>query len=344
MTPQTVFAIATSCVIVLGLQASAWTAERTARAVQKSPEVQRAVQRALDFLAANQNADGSWSSGSYQRHPAITGLAGLAFLSAGSTPLEGPHARRIHRAIEFLLSQTNPTTGLIGGSSPDSPVMYAHGFAVLFLAEAYGMGSPPALEHALRRATALIVQSQRRDGGWRYEPLPVGESDLSVTVCQVMALRAARNAGIAVPKGVIDDAITYVKHSANPNGAFRYMLGANQHTSFALTAAGLTALYSAGVYDAPELQRGLNYLFDFLRRSGYRSPDYFLYGHYYAAQAFFQAGSPFWELYYRDLSAELLRQQRADGGWNSKEGDVFGTAVAAILLQMPNQYLPIFER
>ena len=95
-----------------------------------------------------------------------------------------------------------------------------------------------------------------------------------------MALRAANNAGIHVPKSVVDRAIDYVKNSYNHrNGAFNYQIeegpgGRRQMTrySFALTAAGVTALYGAGVYDDAHLEAGLGYmkqnLYSFSRRSG----------------------------------------------------------------------------
>jgi len=317
---------------------------RVVKVNEKPGPVRAAVQRALSFLAANQNVDGSWGSGNYDKHAGITGLAGMALLSNGSTPREGPYALRLRRALRYVVSVADPKTGLIRSPGHDAPAMYGHGFAVLFLAEAYGMSDNAALPQVLRKAVALIIDAQHRDGGWRYEPSPAGNSDLSVTVCQLMALRAARNAGIAVPKGTIDAAIEYVKKSANPNGAFRYMIQLPQNTTFALTAAGVTALYSAGVYDLPELRRGVLYLDGFLRRNGYRAPDYFFYGHYYAAQAMFQSGRATWHGYYRGIGAALLKRQRPDGGWNSKHGDVFGAAAAAIILQMPNQYLPIYER
>ena len=48
----------------------------------------------------------------------------------------------------------------------------------------------PGLRDALERAVALIVSSQNDQGGWRYEPRPA-DADISVTVMQLVALRAA---------------------------------------------------------------------------------------------------------------------------------------------------------
>src|SRR5205807_350313 len=137
-------------------------------------------------------------------------------------------------------------------------------FATLFLAEAHGMVNQPALRNALKgsldRAIKLIIRTQNSEGGWRYRPVR-NDADLSVTICQIMALRAARNAGFAVPKKTADDCIAYVKKCQElpGSGGFRYQ-PSGRDTGFARTAAGVVALYSAGLYEAKEVERGLDYL------------------------------------------------------------------------------------
>ena len=76
--------------------------------------------------------------------------------------------------------------------------MYSHAFATLFLAEVYGMVEREDVKRTLQRSVDLIVDSQNAEGGWRYKPF-ARESDMSITVCQVLALRSARNVGIHVP-------------------------------------------------------------------------------------------------------------------------------------------------
>ena len=49
------------------------------------------------------------------------------------------------------------------------------------------------LHEVLTRAVQLIIETQNAEGGWRYHPHRA-DADLSVTICQIMALRAARNA------------------------------------------------------------------------------------------------------------------------------------------------------
>src|SRR5689334_22372078 len=103
------------------------------------------------------------------------------------------------------------------------------------LAEVVGMAPDSALaadcRAALAKAVDLILKAQRvrksRDhaGGWRYQPNSF-DSDLSVTGWQVMALRAAKDAGCAVPAEPIDRAVAYVKRCAVPrSGGFAYQPG-----------------------------------------------------------------------------------------------------------------------
>ncbi len=63
------------------------------------------------------------------------------------------------------------------------------------------MTQRPELREKLTRAVELIVNTQSTDGGWRYQPIRYGpkESDISVTVCEVMALRARAMPGCTCP-------------------------------------------------------------------------------------------------------------------------------------------------
>ncbi len=238
--------------------------------------------------------------------------------------------------------------------------MYGHGFATLFLAEVYGMAPTPALRTELRgtlqRAVRLIIDSQNREGGWRYQPR-ANDADISVTICQIMALRAARNAGIAVPKSVAENCTKYVKEcqDLHGDGGFRYQRGGGfGGTGFARTAAGVVALYSAGVYKGPAVKKGLDYLM--LRKPGgnrfidHEMEAHYYYGHYYAAQAMWTAGGRYWREWYPAIRDELLRL--APGGHRNNDGSWFdrrlcrhySTAMALIILQIPNNYLPILQR
>jgi hypothetical protein len=159
-----------------------------------------------------------------------------------------------------------------------------------------------------------------------------------------MALRAARNAGLYVPAETSDRTVEYVKRSQNADGGFMYMIQGGQ-SAFPRSAAGVVALYSAGIYEGPEIEKGLAYLNDFLPRGGmWNRESHYYYGHYYAVQAMWHAGADRWVKWYAAIRDELLARQREDGSWMDPICSEYGTAMATIILQMPNNYLPIFQR
>lgn len=316
--------------------------EKTA-ASMLTPTTQRAIDRGLSFLATQQHKDGAFGSGGYSRNVAVCALGGMAFMSAGSTPGRGPYGDVVDRCVDFILAHAQDGGFItVQGSSSHGP-MYGHGFATLFLAEAYGMTMRGDLREKLAKAVDLIVSTQNSEGGWRYQPQR-RDADVSVTICQIMALRAARNAGIFVPHETVDRCIEYVKRSQNPDGGFMYMIQGGQ-SAFPRSAAGVVALYSAGIYDGPEITKGLAYLMQHVPRGGgFNRESHFFYGHYYAVQAMWHAGGKHWETWYPAVRDTLLARQREDGSWMDSICQEYGTAMAAVILQMPNNYLPIFQR
>lgn len=339
-----------------------------------------AAQRGLQWLAQQQSDTGCWPGyvghkvmDNYELlangmtleaqrrqghgHLGVTALCGMAFLAGGHLPDRGPHAQRVQRTIDYVL-KCQQENGLLTDAGTR---MYEHAFATLFLAEVYGMTNSDAgtnsdaAKGALERAVTLIVDTQNQYGGWRYNPFD-RDTDLSVSVCQLQALRAARNIGIRVPIETIDRAIAYVQRSrvtrGRSKGLFYYKIhgrGAyDKDREYAINAAALTALSSAGIHDDDLRDPVLEFLqgeyggvADY-----YGSHFYFWYGNYYAAQAFYQAGGKRLETWFARLCKDLLTSQAADGRWRNDTGpgDAFATAVACILLQMPKQYLPIFQR
>ena len=336
------------CLVVLSVFASALAAEEAdpekSAAKWITPAADKAIDRGLKWLADQQHDDGSFGSGPGRGNVAVCGLAGMALMSGGSTPGRGPYGGQVNRCVDYLLASAQPSGFICGPDSATHGPMYGHGFATMFLGECYGMSPRQELRDKLENAVKLIVNCQNKDGGWRYAPIK-NDADISVTVCQIMALRAARNAGIAVPKEVIERSISYVKRSQNADGGFMYMLPSGE-SGFPRSAGGVTALYSAGVYEGKELEKGLDYLTGFLPAAGGAGREsYYFYGHYYAVQAMWQAGGKRFAKWFPAIRDDLLSKQRGDGAWTSSESiDEYSTAMACIILQMPNNYLPIFQR
>lgn len=312
-----------------------------------NPRLEEAVRKGFEYLRRQQKPDGAFGQGRFGQHVGVTSLCAISLMADGNLPGRGEFGECVQKALDFVLDHSTET-GLLVSDETHGP-MYGHGFAALFLGEIYGMNQQDdRVRDALVRAVQLIVSSQNDEGGWRYNPVP-DDADVSVTICQVMALRSARNAGIKVPKSTIDDATRYVRACQNADGGFRYMkdLGGS---AWPRTAAGVASLFYAGVYEDQSIERGLDYLKQnaFPRggggfTGGFSQPHYF-YGHYYAVQAMYLAGGDRWRTWWPAIRDELLAKQNPDGSWSDPQGDAYGTAMALIVLQMPKRYLPIFQR
>ena len=314
----------------------------------------RAVDRGLEYLDRAQLEDGSWIS-PMGKNTGILGLAVMAFLAAGHEPGRGKHGRAIDRGIAFLLDHTKD--GMVVTSDTSHGPMYEHGIATLLLGEVLGMIDEQREGHERitrvhRNAVNLILRAQNvpRDhtstGGWRYTPSS-NDADLSVTGWQLLALRAAQDAGLPVPKKNIDQAVLYVKRCATPTGDFSYMPGSK--TSIALTGTGVLSLQICGDFRSPEALRGGDWLL--AHPLEWKGP-FFYYSAYYSSQAMYQLGGKHWEAWRPVIEGVLLQHQREDGSWPAppnethehQAGPAYTTAMAVLSLTVEYRYLPIYQR
>ncbi len=311
-------------------------------------EIETSIRQGLEYLVRSQNRDGSWrGSGGYGVYPtSMTALAGMALLGSGSTPTRGRHWRSVRKAVAFLLDHAQPS-GLITVMAEEGRSMYGHGFSTMFLAQIYGIEEgvkeQKRLGEVLGRAVDLIVRSQSTYGGWYYTP-DSGSDEGSVTVTQLQALRACRNAGIAVPPKTIERAVDYIRKSANPDGGIRYAARQGGGSRPAISAAAVAVLYFAGKYDDPMAEKALEYSLAHLPVSGGGQGHHY-YAHLYLAQACYQKGGDLWSDYFPRMATWLLGQQRSDGSWvGDGVGTVYGTSIALTILQLPYALVPIYQR
>ncbi|QEG43299.1 prenyltransferase/squalene oxidase repeat-containing protein [Roseimaritima ulvae] len=305
-------------------------------------EVRQAIFRGLQFLTATQAATGSFPD-RMGRNVGVVALSGLAMLATGNLPGRGRFGEPLQRCIRYITGASLDSGFIVRRESVSRGEMYGHGFATLFLAEALGITPRDDLGAKVRAAVEIILAAQHSSGGWRYTPQPT-EADLSVTICQVMALRAARNAGIYVPAEVITKAIDYIRRSQNPDGGFMYQMQGGE-SRFPLTAGAIVALQNAGRYEGSEIELAYNFLKR--RRIANLSPrqtNYFLYAHYYSVQAYWQKGGDEFRSWYGGLRNVLLNAQADDGGWNDFVGRTYATAMSCLILSAPRSSLPIFQR
>ncbi len=309
---------------------------------QRDPAVQHALRQGWNYLASIQDDTGRLGP-QMGSNAAVVSLAGLAWIAGGSLPQRGPYGREVTRAMDYVANACSANGLILQPDTVRRGPMYDQGFATLFLAEVLGMSDRRDLDEKVRAAVGLILKAQNNQGGWRYTPEPL-DADLSVTICQMMALRAARNAGIFVPGEAIAKAVDYVRRSQNTDGGFMYQLEGGD-SRFPLTAGAIVALQNAGEYRGKELDLAYAFLDRRMEENiALMRQNYFYYAHYYAAQAMWQKGGEVFERYYESIRRLLLGIQKSDGSWDDVLGRHYGTAMACLILSTPTSLLPIFQR
>ena len=343
-------------------------------------QVEQSIERALAWLARQQNADGSFDAPDTAQ-PAATSFAVMAYLSKGHRPGEGIYGRQIDLAIDYVLGLQHPN-GLLAAGSNNSTVSvdsqfqvgtvpassktanYNHAVSGLMLTEVYGMTDrtravklKPAIVKALgfsRRAQTLPKAAPQDAGGWRY--LNGRDSDLSVTSWELMFYRSARNAEFTVPKEFVDDAVGYVLRCwEETQGIFYYKRsGSESRWSRGMVGAGILSLAMAGQHQTRVAQRAGDWL---LTRPFQRfgetvgGGDRFFYSAYYCSQAMAQLGGRYWKRFFPSLVNVLLQSQQSSGEWPPEPygsdrmfGNTYTTAMAVLSLTPPLQLLPVYQR
>jgi hypothetical protein len=342
---------------------------------------QDTVKKGLEWLAKQQARDGSWSAnGQYQ--VSMTALAGMALLCEGSTVQgQGKYAEHLRKATDWLMDKAQKAggrDGLIGNPDSQSDMnryMYGHGFATLFLACVYGdennAQKREKLKDILTRSAKYIINAQSSKGGFFYTSKADGgdRDEGSVTITQVQALRACRNAGIPVPRDVIKKAQDYLKECTSPKGHVYYSFQSKSERP-ALTAAAIACGFNAGDYKSelvkkwfkacreaipPQLGGGAGGAF----RLGHDE-----YTHYYYAQSIYILGDNGWEKlfgatpeadrltwtkYRNSICDQLKGMQNADGSWPAgggfgSVGPVYTTSLYLTIMQLDRGILPIYQR
>lgn len=286
----------------------------------------------MEYLVRIQLPAGNWPDAPMNGSAAIAGLAVVSLLAHGDDPNFGPYSQAIHRGLDYLLKQQDQKTGYIG------PTMYNHGFATLALAESYGAVNDARLGPALQRAVRLIVDSQGKNHfkAWRYSP-ETSDADTTVSGAQMVALMAARNAGVPVPERNIQDGLKYYFSCQTADGGIGYVSA--QGPNATRTAIGCVVMALAKQKDATAFKSAFQFL-----RSAANDQQYPAYTRYYTSQAYFQASNEAWNNWNHDNINTLRASQTADGSWRGSLGTAFETACALLSLALNYRYLPIYER
>jgi hypothetical protein len=337
--------------------------QRSVKLYGGTRESEAAVERGLDWLAAHQNGNGSWSLSQFHvncKHPrcgdpgwvhsapAGTGIALLPFLAAGNTPGAGKHKQTVARALHWLVSQQRPDGTWL--APLDGRPMYGHAIASIALCEAYGMTQDAKLKAPAQKAIDYIVKAQHPGtGGWRYRPNQ--PADTSVVGWQVMALKSGEMAGLSVPPKTfagIKRWLASVEGNKPVGGQFGYQ---NRNPTPAMTAQGLLCLQYLGARrDDRRMRAGTDYLLRHLPRAGAETTYYW----YHATQVMYhQQGKPWktWNDKMRDLLVSTQEKKGTlAGSWKPVDqrerpgGRVYATALRLLMLEVYYRHLPLYQQ
>ncbi|RME76662.1 MAG: hypothetical protein D6776_00900 [Planctomycetota bacterium] len=209
-----------------------------------SAATESAVHAALRWLQRHQDPDGKWSAAEFSKNckttcsgpdyrsasgrgpgagdprfdVGVTGLALLAFLGDGHSHKSSPYPefkRAVNKGLKFL-RRTQKRDGAIGYGDKEQTI-YNHCIATMALCEAYGMTGDFTLKRPAQKAVTWLVKAQNPGAGWKYVPNS-GKNDTSVTGWAVLALKAAKAAGLKVPKAAFEGALAWFERVTSDGG------------------------------------------------------------------------------------------------------------------------------
>ena len=327
-----------------------------------------AVAAALNWFARHRNPNGSWSLSRFATHctgnpctapgtadsdTAATALAVLPFLGAGEThKSKGPYQDAVKQALYFLTRRQAANGDLSAGTGNQ---MYSHALGTLALCEAYGMTKDQKIGDAAQRAVFFIEAAQNRaTGGWRYVPGDPTGGDTSVLGWQIMALRSAQLAGLAVNSLTMENAKKWLASVSKGNYHGLYAYQPYKEATPTMTAIGMLSWQYLGMRpDDPAMNEGKHYLLEHLPDNGERNTYYW----YYGTQAMHNMIGPSWDVWNRKMRKSLVESQCREGcasgswdptiptqdSWSEQGGRIVTTAFSTLSLEVYYRYLPLYN-
>jgi len=273
---------------------------------------------AIQWLADNQTADGTWDparhGGSESYRPALTALAALAL-----DRVDG-YADRIDKACRALAA-LQTADGTFGGGGRVE--LYNQAIATYALATL--CPKHPALRPTVDRAIAYIAARQTLQGGWDYA---VGsEGNAAITAWQVRALACAGRQGFETARVPLRKGLRWLRGTVRDDGSIAYHRDSVSRSD-GLTAFAAYALVTAGK-DFPGLPELGRRAADSLRNASDPSPVTDCYRDYAKVMAFESTGNKA----QADAVRRRLFAQRKAGDrdqWESVGGSLYTAAFTVL--------------
>ena len=332
-----------------------------------SPECEKAVSNALEFLKTKQNKDGSWGTG---HKCGMTGMALLCFLGRCETPDSPFYGDNVMKGVLYLLEVAKKNPDGIFSEKPEAiGGAYEHGIATYAMGELYtlarlGSKSLPGMREAFEKGVKKIIDMQNDSGSWDYytkNGAPSKRDDISVTGWQYQALKAAKHTSLPITglHTSIDKAVKYLEKTQTPDGGFGAVSREAHYNQYNMSGAAILGMQTLGHGKSVPIKKGVKFLDDFTTKE---PPDWTknanLYAWYYYAQVFFQAGGSEWKKWNDVALPQILANQRPDGGWKDEkfdfaassttsagaDRDIYRTALCTLMLEVYYRYLKVGDR
>ncbi len=204
--------------------------------------VAKAVETALEFLVANQNADGSFGKtctprtyelwcdvpGGHQAFMAAT--TALCWMGLNDAPLQTDASRAAQeRCLKWLVAHARVKRAY----AQQFYNIWSFGYGLRALGQALRKGAPGAPPESIRATMESIVKAlavyQSPDGGWGYLDFNVpgykpSWSTSFTTATVLVGLDEARRAGVEVPDEVVRKAVALLWRQRTPDGNYHYSI------------------------------------------------------------------------------------------------------------------------
>ncbi len=328
-------------------------------------ESEATVLKGLKWLAAHQNADGSWAPSDQS---AMTGFALLAMLGHGETSVSADFGPTVQKAIDWLLQNGQKADGRPNASRAYLDGVFAHGIATFALGEYYTMTKDERVTELLKKSTRCIVEGQAFDGGWQDNYVKTGESDTWLSIAQIQALKAAHLSGLKIEgvEAALDQAMLNLKRVQATDGSFGFRKAGDSEMTLmgsgdlkmTFTGAGVFCTYLWKKDKNRSVRDGIEYLFKWIEKAypiDYHHESVDLHAWYYDTQACFVIGGAPWSKWNRRFADELIKNQNADGSWPAVAGrqafsgtqrdpkgagPCYRTSLCILMLEVFYRYLP----
>ncbi len=315
-----------------------------------TPECEAAVVKGLQWLKANQNADGSWGKAN---PTAMTGLALLAYFGHCETPMSEEFGESCLKGIVYLVGHGTKTDGKLATNITSQHGAYEHGIATYALAEAATFCKElkldiPSLTEITEKAGQIIIEGQHANGGWAYgyNVAAGAHVDSSVVGWQLQALKACKLSGIKYKEmdATVNKGLDYLRTLQTVNGDFGYNGKGGRP---ALTGVGTLCFQLLDKPKSKEAALGVKYIKDNFKFD-WNTANSDLYSHYYASQAMMQAGGANWNFYNDLFRDQLIKNQNPDGSWKAPAfsghgqtpaNDVYRNTLCILMLEVYYRFL-----